>query len=174
MKKISIGVLLIILCLFLSACGNEELTDNVDSDDGNIDSIDDLTHKKGTLVCTRSATATNAEPFFNYIIDYKNDEILKIHSIEGITSADSSVLDEYEDAYKKIASYYVDLKYYDTDVKRENDKVTWETTINYSKVDLDELLALEGKSNNIIEDGKAKLSSWLELGKKVGTTCNEK
>ena len=170
MKKISISILLIVLCLYVTGC-----SDNIDSvidseESGKIDSIDDLTRKKGTLLCTRSATATNAEPFFSYVIDYKNDEILKIHSKEGITSSVSSVLDEY----KKIANNYVNIKYYDTQVKREHDKVTWETTINYQKIDLNKLLELEGEENNIIDDGKAKLSSWLELGEKVGTTCVEK
>ena len=171
-KKISCGIILIVLCLLVVGCSSDQVANEEDT--GKIESIDDLTRKKGTLLCTRSATATNAEPFFSYIIDYKNDEILKIQSTEGITSSDSKVLDEYEEAYRKIASYYVDIKYYDTKVKRESDKVTWETTINYQKVDLNKLLELEGEENNIIENGKAKLSSWLELGEKVGTTCVEK
>ena len=172
MKKINLGILLII-CLFTTGCFND-VNSEINNNSDKIKKIDDLTKKKGTLLCTRSASATNAEPFFSYVIDYKNDEILKIHSTEGITSNDSSVLDEYEDAYKKIANYYVDIKYYDTKVERQTNKVTWDTTINYQKIDLDKLLELEGEENNIIEDGKAKLSSWLELGEKVGTTCVEK
>ncbi len=173
MKKISLIILFIVLSLFLTACeNNDEVKEK--TNEGKIDSIDDVTSTKGTLVCTRSASADNAEPFFNYTIDYKDDEILKLHSIEGITSEDSSVLDEYEEAYKKINSYYVGLKYYDTNVYRTNNSVTWDTTINYEKIDIGALLDLEGEEDNIIENGKAKLSTWLELSKKVGTTCSEK
>lgn len=173
MKKISLIIFFIILSLFLTACDNTEEVKESDNN-GKIDNINEITKKKGTLVCTRSATANNAEPFFNYTIDYKDDEILKLHSIEGITSNDSSVLDEYEEAYKKINSNYVGLKYYDTDVIRTNNSVTWDTTINYEKIDIGALLDLEGEEDNIIENGIAKLSAWLEFSKKVGTTCSEK
>lgn len=175
MKKISLSILVIILCFFLTACDNDTTKiDTIENDDGKIDSIDEVTKKKGTLICTRTATANNAEPFFNYTINYKNDEILSLHSIEGLTSSDSSVLDEYEEAYRKISSYYTDLKYYDTEVTRNNNTVTWDTTINYEKIDIAALLELEGEDDNIIENGKAHLSTWLELAKKVGTTCVEK
>ena len=174
MKKISLIIVFIFLCFFITACDDTDNLEETKTSDGEIDSIEEVTKKRGTLICTRSATATNAEPFFNYTIDYKDDEILKLHSIEGVTSEDSSVLDEYEEAYKKINSNYVGLKYYDTSVYRTDNSVTWDTTINYEKIDIGALLDLEGEENNIIENGKAKLSTWLELSKKVGTTCSEK
>ena len=173
MKKNSLIVLLGLFIFIVGCSQSGESNTATTSNDGKIDSIDEVSASRGTLHCTRSATATNATPFFEYTIDYKNGEILRLHSIEGITSEDSAVLDEYEDAYKKISSYYTDLKYYDTDVIRNSNKVTWDTTINYEKIDINSLLALEGEEDNIIKDGKASLEVWLELAKKVGTTCVE-
>ncbi len=173
MKKISLLVLLICFLLF-AGCGEQEIVnDEVTSNNQSIDDVEDLQSKVGTLKCTRSATANNAEPFFNYTLDYKDDEILRIDSIEGIKSSDSAILDEYEKAYKDISSHYEGLKYYDVHVIRETDKVTWNSVINYEKVDIDALVNLEGETDNIFEDGKAKLSLWLDLAKKVGTTCTE-
>ncbi len=166
MKKISLIITLILLSFVALACSKEEATT-----DGKIDSIEEVTKKRGTLICTRSATSTNSEPFFQYTIDYNNDKILKLHSIEGITSTDSSILDTYYDSYEKISSYYKDLKYYDTNVTRKNNTVTWDTIINYEKIDINALLALEGEEDNIIKNGQASLTLWLELAKKVGTAC---
>ena len=172
MKKTNLFVLLLV-SLFFIGCKNQVATDEVENSTNKIDSIEEINNKKGTLICTRNATATNASPFFKYTVTYSNDELLRLHSIEGITSSDEAILDEYEEAYKKISSYYENLKYYDVSVIRNDNTVTWDTNINYQKIDIDALLDLEGEENNIVKDGKASLSLWLEMAKKVGTTCIE-
>ena len=44
---------------------------------------------------------------------------------------------------------------------------------NLEKIDKTKLLQIEGDEDNIIEDGKAKLSLWLEMASKFGVTCKE-
>ena len=88
-------------------------------------------------------------------------------------SADSETLDTYEDAYKKIQQNYDGLEYYDANVERKETTVTSNITINYDKININALLAIEGEEDNIIKNGKAKVSKWLELAEKFGTTCTE-
>ena len=45
--------------------------------------------------------------------------------------------------------------------------------IDYEKVDVSKLIALEGEEDNIYENNIPKLNKYLELGKKVGVTCSE-
>lgn len=176
MKKCKL-LLILFICLFvIVGCGNNDTKTLKSSSNGdsNINDIDDLTSDKGTLSCSRSATASDGvTPSFNYEIEYNGDNILQLHSVEMVTSDDSSKLDEYESAYKKINTYYENLKYYDSNVIRTSNSVTRDTVINYDKINIDDLLEIEGEDDNIIEDGKAKLSIWLEFASKFGTECSE-
>ena len=65
------------------------------------------------------------------------------------------------------------MKYYDTNIVRDSNSVTYTIYIDYDKIDVDGLLSIEGAEDNIIKRGKAKLSLWLDLAGKMGTLCEE-
>ena len=96
-----------------------------------------------------------------------------MHAIEKVTSGDQSRLEEYEVAYKNISSHYEGLEYYNTSIIRDSNSVTNNTIINYEKIDIDKLLEIEGEEDNVVENGKVKLSTWLGFAEKFGTTCEE-
>ena len=173
----------IIICsvFFITGCGNDVDTgisnsndNNTGSSESSIKSVNDLSSKKGSLICSRDAKAGEGmTTAFNYYIDYKNGNILKLHAIEMVKTSNQEDLDIYEDAYNNINKNYNGLKYYDSEVIRTKDSVSRDTVINYEKIDIDKLLAIEGEEDNIIEDGKAKLNTWLDFASKFGTTCSE-
>lgn len=179
MKKINIIGILLLIILLVTGCGNEVVTeggigsqssgDIISSNNNEIDTVG-----SGKLICTREASAGDGiEVDLSYEIQYSNGIIQVLHSVEKIISDSEDSLDEYEEAYKKIAGNYEGLKYYDTSVVRTDTTVTNDTTINYEKLDMDKLLEIEGADDNIVEDGKVKLSTWLNFAKKFGTTCEE-
>ena len=94
-----------------------------------------------------------------------------MRSISRVTSKDNSKLDTYENSYKAIAANYKNLAEYKTSVIRDSNSVTYDTTINYDKIDTEKLLEIEGEEDNIIVNGKAKLALWLELAPNVGVVC---
>ena len=165
--------------VLVSGCDNK--TDSVESaNSGNavtdVTVVDDDFDKNGTgtLNCTTPAAADEGITVdLNYIITYKRGNILELRSIAKITSSNQESLDLYENAYKKISADYADLKYYDTSIIRDSNTVTYDTNINYDKIDVEKLLDIEGAEDNIIDNGKAKLSLWLDLAGKMGTTCEE-
>ena len=61
----------------------------------------------------------------------------------------------------------------DTEVIRGDTSVTRKTTINYDKINIKDLLDIEGEEDNIIENGEAKVEKWISLAKKFGTKCEE-
>ena len=96
MKKIVVSSFLLLMITFLlSGC----VTGNVASADG----------KK---ICSRKGEVTNGTSVMNYEIYYEEDYVTILHSVEKVTSEDSSVLDTYEKAYKNIFKQYEGLKYY--------------------------------------------------------------
>ena len=128
----------------------------------------------GMLKCTTEAEAgENIDVDLQYNVSYKNGNILNLISIQKVTSLEKESLDLYENAYADISKHYVGLKYYDTNIVRDSDSVTYTITINYDKIDINKLLDIEGEEDNIIKNGQAKLSLWLDLAEGMGTVCEE-
>ena len=166
MKKTSV-ILLIIISLLVTGCGAKK---EVVYSNGKKVNTAKMGHKK----CSRQATGgTGVDVNLDYDIYYKGEELTLVKSVEQVISADSSKLDEYEDAYKKIYEHYDGLEYFDAYVDRGDTSVTSNITINYEKIDTDALLKIEGEEDNIFEDNKPKLSKYLSLIKKMGITCSE-
>ena len=177
MKKIIISLVVVLLFSFVFVTGcesnKEEKTDTTADSSGKIEDVDDLNSKSGTLLCTRNAVVDGGEGEFNYTIKYKNGILLNISSLEKVKSDDSSVLQEYEDAYKKIDDYYVGIDHYVAKVVRDDNSVTHTIDIDYERINIQELIDLEGEEDNIFENKKPMLKKYLELAKKTGVTCSE-
>ena len=172
-KIISLLLVLVIAITFVTGCDSKKENDSDTANSNKIDSVDDLASDSGTLNCTRLATVEGGSGTFNYIVSYKGDDLTHLSSSESVKSNDQSILDTYEDSYKKIDSYYEGIKYYDTEIIRDNDSVTYNIDIDYEKVDVKKIIELEGEEDNIFENNKAKLSKYLEFSKKLGITCSE-
>lgn len=176
MKRLTKLLTVILVILLLTACSDETTTDKttnkqttsseeplvVNSKD--IEGLDKMT-------CTREGNLDDGEVKLTYDLYYEGEDLILLHAIEEVITEDSSILDEYENAYKSIRENYLGLNYYDTAVVRTNDSVTNDTIINYGKIDINKLLEIEGEEDNIIVDGKAKVDSWLELAEQFGTEC---
>ncbi len=178
LKKISL-LILTILIFIVSGCSLSDENQIANSESGSTnkqtivkDSFD--SSGSGDLRCRQEVNAQEGlEVEINYFVNYKRGNILELRSISRVKSDDSSQLDQYENAYKSIAERYKNLVEYKTSVIRDSNTVTYDTTINYDKIDIDELLDIEGKEDNIIEGKKAKLSLWLKLAESVGVVCEE-
>ena len=156
MMKILRSSILLVMILLLAGCGSNS---SVSSD--------------GVKKCTRTGTVTNGSTEMNYEVYYKGEYVVLLHSTEKIISDSSSVLDTYEEAYKNIFKQYEGLEYYDNKITRSSNSVTNEITINYEKIDMGKLLDIEGEEDNVIENGKVKLDTWLSFAKKYGVTCED-
>ena len=178
-KKISLGIMFFILLLVVCGCGREPGISSGGTGGSSIKKetiVGEAFNEKGsgTLNCTTNATAEEGiEVDIRYIVDYKRGNIMTLRSIFKIISNNQSSLDLYEDAYRNIASNYNGLKHYTIKLIRDSNTVTYDTLINYKDIDVEALLDIEGEEDNIIVDGKAKLSLWLDLAERVGTTCEE-
>ena len=156
MMKILRSSIVLVMVLLLAGCGSNS---SVSSD--------------GVKKCTRTGTVTNGSTEMNYEVYYKGEYVVLLHSTEKIISDSSSVLDTYEEAYKSIFKQYEGLEYYDNKITRRSNSLTNEITINYEKIDMGKLLDIEGEEDNVIENGKVKLDTWLSFAKKYGVTCED-
>ena len=154
------------------ASGTSSNQENV-VDKSNSDSVllEDTENMK-KLSCTRDADAgAGIDVNLSYEVYYQGEYIQILHSKEQVVTDDQDVLDEYENAYRSVDKNYEGLEYYDTSIVRTDNSVTDDTVINYGKIDIDKLLAIEGEEDNVIKDGKVKLDDWLEFTEQFGMKC---
>lgn len=181
LKKISLFLIILVCCMFLCGCSEEKKESNSTTDITGTTTVkktivpDDFNmNGTGRLKCSTEASAGEGiDVDLNYTVNYKNGNILNLKSIQKVTSDDSSSLDLYETSYTNIALSYKNLKYYDTNIVRDSNSVTYTIYIDYDNIDVDKLLDIEGAEDNIIKRGKAKLSLWLDLAGSMGTVCEE-
>ncbi len=187
MKKVISSILIICIgLLIITGCEKkdkgsiEKMKEQLEQQNGGtssskIQSTDDLNNKSGLLTCTREATAEgDLKPYFSYVVTYKDAYLLRIHSIEKVSSESGTGLDAYYDAYVNINKKYEGLDGYNSQVNKTNTSVTRDTIIDYENIDTAKLLEIEGSENNIINSkGKASLNKWLTLATKFGTKCSE-
>lgn len=173
MKKISSLILLIIVSLFIvTGCNSQSNNKANNQVISNGEKVDTKTMKHKH--CTRSADAgTNTDMVLEYDVYYTGEKLNLLISHEELKTEDQDMLKEYEDAYKKIATYYEGLEYYEQEVTKTSNSVTNKTTINYDKIDIKELLAIEGEEDNIVENGEAKVDLYLALLKRFGGKCED-
>lgn len=174
-KFIKISIIVLIAFL-LFGCENTEKVENGKTVEKNETSNNIVNNNTGSghKHCTRAATAgSGIDVSLNYDLYYEGDNLNTLYSEEKVTSESKDSLDTYENAYKKIHANYEGLEHYNTSVERDDTSVTSKITIEYDKIDIDALLDIEGEEDNIIENGKAKLSKWLTLAEKFGTKCED-
>ena len=173
MKKKTNLLILLVLSLFIVTACEEQTTQNNNEpiiSNGTVVKTGKMKQKK----CTRQAVAgDNVEVKLDYDLYYTDDTLNLLVSKDEIITDDISILDEYENAYKKIAKNYEGLEYYDQEIIRTNNSVLNKTTINYDKIDIQKLLDIEGEEDNIIVDGRADVELYLSLLKRFGGTCED-
>ena len=167
MKKVLVLLLIIVFLVSVTACDKKEEKSSGKSSSG-ATVRDGIIHEH----CTRTGKVDeNSSAEMSYEVYYTGEVLNRIESTERVTSTTESVLDEYENAYKTIHSYYKDIKYYDTNIIRTNSSVASKISIDYDKIDLKKLIELEGEEDNIFENGKPMISKYKDLAKKLGVKC---
>ena len=152
MKKILNIVLVCFMIVFLAGCDN---------------------NSEKTMTCTRKVTVTDdVKMDLLYKATYKNDVVSRIETVEKIISSDDSVLESYKNQLDSVYSPYAKVEYYDTSVEIDGDTLISNTKIDYSKIDIDELIEIDSANSSLIDkDGKVKIDTVRNIYEKVGATC---
>lgn len=160
-KKISRFIILILIISFICVGCSDDTKNKTAKTDENV------------LHCKRKATTTDgASTSLTYSIYYDGDYVTKTVSVEKVTSDDDAILKKYKAAYENVFSPYKNIDYYDNKVTTTSNSVISTTVIDYNKVDINKIIAIEGSDDNIFEsDGKVKKETLTTLYKKYGTTC---
>lgn len=162
MKKNILSLFLIFAIVLISGCDKAKLEEKVEKEDN-----------EEVLHCKRTVTEQeDISTDIKYSIYYDGDYVTKTVSIEKVTSKNKDTLKQYKEAYENVFSNYKDIDYYENEVEQKGNTVSSVTVVDYRKVDVDKIIEIEGKEDNIFEDdGKVKKDTLVSFYKKYGITC---
>lgn len=159
-------LLLIITCIFITGC---EDTKKVELETNISESID-IESTGAALVCTTDYDYTELEYVIGskYVVFAEDDKVTKIVSREIIVANDSTKLDDFESYLNENHDAAIQYGGYTSDVKREDNKVISDVTIDYSEFDVKKF----AEDNEAVDSDMTKLSvddiekQYVSLGAK--------
>lgn len=130
--------------------------------------------KSGTLVCTLSSNdvINGYKLDSNYKINYFGKTVKSVETIETVVSDSSETIDYFEttlnNTYKKMNDSYGGYVY---NVTKEDGKVVSNVTIDYSKVNIEQLVDDQPLLKSYVDDNKLLLEGLKSMYESMGATC---
>ena len=155
MKKIIIlGVALLIL---VTGCGQ-----------GN------TTTKEEKMICTRTANLNGVEMDLRYEVTYEGENVNRVQTTEKVTTDSEDTLQQYKQQVENIYSNFDNIEHYNYKVEINGNTLTSTTDIDYTKIDIDELLAIDSSIQQLLNDNdKIDLDSITQVYESAGATCEK-
>ncbi len=128
--------------------------------------------KEEKMVCTRTSTMNGIKLDLNYQVYYQKDVVNKVQTTEKITSTSKETLATYKKAIEDLYSNFNGIKHYNYDIVIEGDTLTSKTDINYSKININDLLKIDSSIEQLLnKDNKISLEKIKEVYESTGAIC---
>ncbi|MBE6152121.1 MAG: DUF1307 domain-containing protein [Firmicutes bacterium] len=133
------------------------------------------TEEEKTLSCAlyRKDVVSNYELNSTYEIYYTGDVVNRVETVEVVSSSDESIIDLFEttlnSTYESMNDAYGG---YDFTVTKEAGKVTATTKIDYTKLDLEQLIKDDSSMKSIVNnDNQITVDGIKKLYEQTGAEC---
>ena len=159
-KKIFSIVALFALVLTQSGCGEKEENNNNDSKDGTV------------VTCTKTGeAATGVDADLTYQYTEKDGYVQTLHTTEKLTSDNKTYLEAYQSVLEDSYEPYKNIEHYEYEITLKGNTLTSQVTIDYAKIDTDQLVAIDSSNIALIKDGKVAAADLKSLYESIGATC---
>lgn len=126
------------------------------------------------IVCNRTTNKMGVAMDLSYYIQYEDDNVTEIQSVERIRSNDQEKLDYFKTNFEDLYKNYVGLDYYKYDLSSENNTLTSTVSIVYNDDNTATLLKVAQSGKSFSKIGKVNVDSLLSYYKSVGISCEKK
>lgn len=128
--------------------------------------------KEEKMVCARTSTMNGIKLNLKYQVYYQKDVVNKVQTTEKITSTSKETLATYKKAVEDLYSNFNGIKHYNYDIAIEGDTLTSKTDINYSKININDLLKIDSSIEQLLnKDNKISLEKIKEVYESTGAIC---
>ena len=128
----------------------------------------------GILVCTNNYDEDNVSFKTIYQVEYKNKYATKLVSVETIETYDNTLLNDYKTNLEMMYFKFNQIPYYENTISIKENKLTSKTVIDYSKIDLNELISVDSSFNEVIKNNKISINQLKKQYKETGAICKYK
>lgn len=129
--------------------------------------------ENNTMNCVYNISKSGINMDSSYIVNYEDDYVISIKSIEKFTSDDLTALDLLKKQIEEKYLPYKNLEYYDYNIEIEGNTVISTVNIDYSKIDTDKMIEIDASNSQVIKDGKIRLSTIEKMYKSIGVNCTK-
>lgn len=130
--------------------------------------------KTGQMVCTLETkdVVNGYELHSEYKINYKDNKVESVKTIEIITSESEDILNYFEttlkDTYSKSNKAYSGYTY---NINKDDNKVTSEVTIDYNTMNLKQFVNDQPSLKSYVKDDKLLIDGIKLIYESIGATC---
>ena len=149
MKKI-LGVGLLVSVFLLTGCGKNTVK---------------------TMVCDSTAKQGNIDMVLHYEVTYSGDYVKTVNTKEQLTSSSTATLEGYKKQIETLYKNFDGIDHYSYNIDLKDNTLTSTVSIDYEKVDIDKILAVDSSTEQLIKNGKININDIKEVYEQVGATC---
>ena len=171
MKRVLLCGLLTTIILFTGGCGDEDVTNNKKADDNKKENVVKEESSKN-IHCTLSTENNGVSLNSEYTIHVNGKYADKVETLETVNVSSDELANVYksyfENTYNAMNDSYGG---YDINVSIDGTKVTSDTTIDYTKMNIEQLAKDDSSINSIVENGKIKADGLRSVYETMGANC---
>ena len=129
----------------------------------------------GTLICTSTSLENDIMLTTEYQATYKNRKVIKVKAVEKITLDDENELENYKTSLNEMYEAYNGLEYYENNISIRGQTLNSVTTINYEKINIDELIKIDSSIRKILDkNNQVSVTKLRKEYRNTGAVCHYK
>ena len=128
---------------------------------------------RNVMKCSYKSKESDRAIDLSYKIRYKGDKVVSVKSVEKVTSSDSHIILSYKD---DVESFYEPFNYIDNysyKIKSNNNSITVTTSIDYNKIDLNEMMMIDPDIEQLMNDGYIDIDQMKISYENLGLECKK-
>lgn len=128
---------------------------------------------RNIMECSYKSKEDDRTIDLSYKVKYKGSKVISVKSVEKVISNDSDIISSYKD---DVEAFYEPFKYiedYNYKIKSSGDSITVTTSINYNKIDLNEMIMIDPDIEQLMNNGYIDLEQMKISYENLGLECKK-
>ena len=133
------------------------------------------TKQEKKMICTRTSNMNGVKIDLRYEVTYQGNNVNKVESTEKVESDSKETLNTYKEAVENLYSNFDNIENYKYNVIIEGYTLTSTVNIDYTKIDINELLEIDSSVQQLLNDNKkVDLDKITQVYESAGAVCEVK
>lgn len=128
---------------------------------------------KNIMKCSYKSKDHDRTIDLSYSVKYKGNKVKSVKSVEKVSSSDLDVINSYKEDVEFFYEPFKYIDYYKYNIKSNDKSITVTTSIDYTKIDLNEMIMIDPNIEQLIDDGYIDLELMKISYENLGLKCKK-